>query len=194
MARLPFSSTVCLIRVGLPQLGHTSITFEYESGASKSTMPPWIALTPPTDRPAFECRFRMFTPFTTICPLAGRVRRTCPCLPLSLPATTTTVSPGARSSQRRLGWGLLVNISEDLRREGHDLHEVLLAQFARHRTEDPGPSGVVLLSEHDRRVLVEADDRAVGPPVLLGDAHHHGLHDLALLDLTARLRGLDRGR
>src|SRR5207249_7538755 len=73
-------------------------------------MPPWIAFTPPTDRPAFECRLRMFTPFTTICPLAGRVRRTWPCFPLSLPATTTTVSPGARSSQRRLGWGLFVNI------------------------------------------------------------------------------------
>src|SRR5947208_2624554 len=107
-----------------------------------------MAFTPPTERPAFECRFRMFTPLTTIWPLAGRVRRTWPCLPLSLPAITTTVSPGARSSQRRVAGRLLVSIClQALGGEGHDLHEVALAQLARDRTEDPGPPRVVLRTE-----------------------------------------------
>src|SRR5205823_720339 len=40
---------------------------------------------------------------------------------------------------------------------------------------------------------VEADVGAIGPPVLLGDPHHDRAYDLALLDLAARLRGLDGG-
>src|SRR5581483_3789410 len=77
--------------------------------------------------------------------------------------------------------------SEHLGSETDDLHEVALAELAGDRTEDTSPARVVRLSEEHGRVLVEPDERAVGPLVLLGDAHDHGLHDLA-----ARLRRLDR--
>src|SRR5581483_6298910 len=66
------------------------------------------------------------------------------------------------------------------------------AELAGDRTEDTSPARVVRLRQEHGRVLVEPDERAVGPLVLLGDAHDHGLHDFALLDLAARLRRLDR--
>src|SRR6266567_856386 len=113
----------------------------------------------------------MLTPLTTILCLSGSVRRTSPVLPLSLPATTTTGSPGARSSQRRLGAGLFLSIwcLEDLRSQTDDLHEVTLAQLAGNGPEDARASWVVGLREQDRGVLVEADERTVGAPVLLVD-------------------------
>src|ERR1700716_679833 len=160
--------------------------------------PPWMALVPPADWPALAWRLATLTPRTTILPLCGSVRSTSPCLPLSLPAITTTVSPGARSSQRCLVFALFVSISflslENLRREGHDLHEVALAQLAGDRPEDPGAPRVVLRVDDDRRVLVELDQRPVRPAILLGGPHDHGAHDLALLHLAAGLGGLDGGR
>src|SRR6267143_480868 len=56
-------------------------------------------------------RFRRLTPLTTILCWSGRVRSTSPCLPLSLPATIITGSPGASSSQRRFGSGLFLSMS-----------------------------------------------------------------------------------
>src|SRR5438309_4270532 len=100
----------------------------------------------------------MLTPLTTILCWSGMVRRTSPCLPLSLPAMTITGSPGARSSQRRAAWTLFFSIAlEDLRGERDDLHEVALAQLSRDRPEDAGAARVVGLGEKDGRVLVEAD-------------------------------------
>src|SRR5579859_5799722 len=137
----------------------------------------------------------MLTPLTTILCLSGSVRRTSPCLPLSLPATTITGSPGARSSQRRLGCGLFLSTGlQDLRSERDDLHEVALTQLAGHRAEDARAAGVVGGGQQDRGVLVEADQRAVGALELFGHSHHDRLDDLALLDLAARLRRLDGGR
>src|SRR5437763_3964238 len=99
----------------------------------------------------------MFTPLTTIRCWSGMVRRTSPCLPLSLPAMTITGSPGARSSQRRFSAGLFFSmVLEDLRRERDDLHEVALAQLAGDRSEDAGAARVVGGGEEDGRVLVEA--------------------------------------
>src|SRR5260370_12092863 len=77
--------------------------------------------------------------------------------------------------------------------ETDDLHEVALAQLAGHGSEDARASGVVGLREQDGGVLVEADERTVGAAIFLVNPHHHGLDDLALLDLAARLRGLDGG-
>src|SRR5712692_1182045 len=156
-------------------------------------MPPCATLTPPRDWPAFVWRLRMLTPLTTILCLSGMVRSTSPCLPLSLPATAPTGSPGARSSQRRLGWGLFLSISglENLRGQADDLHEVALAQLAGDRPEDARASRVVGLSQQHRGVFVEPDERTVGAAVLLGDADDHGLDDLALLDLAAWLRRRD---
>src|SRR5689334_3927807 len=137
-ARAPDSSTVCLVRVGRPQLGQTSMTLEQSSGASKSTMPPCATCTPPRRCPALVWRLSRLTPLTTILCWSGRVRRTSPCLPLSLPAMTMTGSPAASSSQRRLDWVLFFSMSslQDLRRERDDLHEVALAELAGDRSED----------------------------------------------------------
>ena len=44
-----------------------------------------------------------------------------------------------------------------LRREGHDLHEVALAQLARDRAEDARAARLVLRCEQDSGVVVEAD-------------------------------------
>src|SRR5260370_39242096 len=101
-------------------------------------MPPWATATPPRRCPALVWRFSRLTPLTTILCLSGMVRSTSPCLPLSLPAMTITGSPGARSSQRRVGSCLFLSMCclEDLRGEGDDLHEVALAQLARDRAED----------------------------------------------------------
>src|ERR1700716_2201967 len=154
-------------------------------------MPPWMARLPPAERPALVCRFRMFTPRTTTLPSRGNVRSTSPCLPLSLPATTTTGSPGARSSLFSLGWGLFLSKLEHLRGQGHDLHEVPLAQLSGHRAEDARAPGIVLVVDDHGGDVVDADVRAIRPPVFLGHADHDRLHDLALFHLTARLRRLD---
>src|SRR5438128_9875495 len=142
-------------------------------------MPPCAALTPPRRSPALVWRFRMLTPLTTILCWSGMVRSTSPCLPLSLPAVTITGSPGARSSQRRLGCGLFLSIFlKDLRCERDDLHEVALAQLARDRPENAGAARIVGLGEEHHRVLVEADQRAIGPLVLLVDADDDRFHHL----------------
>src|SRR5947209_2665925 len=154
-------------------------------------MPPWMARLPPAERPALVCRFRMFTPRTTTLPTRGRVRSTSPCLPRSLPATTTTGSPGARSSLFSLGWGLFLSKLEHLRSQGHDLHEVPLAQLSGHRAEDPRAPGVVLIVDDHRGVVVEPDVRAIRPPVFLRHTNHDRLDDLTLFNLAARLRRLD---
>src|SRR5262245_40407444 len=158
-------------------------------------MPPCATCTPPRRCPALVWRLSRLTPLTTILCLSGMVRSTSPCLPLSLPAMTMTGSPGARSSQRVLGCGLFLSMCclKDLRGERDDLHEVALAQLAGDGPEDASPSRVVRLREQHGRVLVEADERAVRALVLLVDPDHDGLHHFALLDLTTRLGGLDRG-
>src|SRR5215472_1195381 len=158
-------------------------------------MPPCATCTPPRRWPAFVWRLSRFTPLTTILCWSGNVRRTSPCLPLSLPAMTITGSPGASSSQRRLvDCGLFFSMcSEDLRGERDDLHEVALAELTRDRTEDTSPARVVGLGEKHGGVLVEADQRTVRPLVLLVDPHDDRLDDLAFLDLAARLSGFHGG-
>src|SRR5881392_2493035 len=158
-------------------------------------MPPCATRTPPRVWPALVWRLSRLTPLTTILCWSGRVRRTSPCLPLSLPAVTITGSPGARSSQRRLGSGLFFSIGfrlQDLRGERDDLHEVALAQLARDGPEDAGAARVVGCGEKHGRVLVEADQGPVRALVFLVYPHHDRLNHLTLLDLAARLGGLDR--
>src|SRR5215470_20110772 len=82
---------------------------------------------------------------------------------------------------------------ENLRREGDDLHEVAVAQLARHRAEDARPARVVLGVDDHRGVLVEGDVGAVLAPELLLRAHDDGLDDLALLDGALRVGLLDGG-
>src|SRR3954447_21475679 len=106
-----------------------------------------------------------------------------PPLPFAGPAITWTVSPFL---MRSLG------ISEHLRGQRDDLHELLVAQLAAHRAEDAGAARVTVVAEDDRRVLVEADVGAVRTPALLHRAHDDRLDDVALLDVPAGDRVLDR--
>src|SRR3954463_5197969 len=66
------------------------------------------------------------------------------------------------------------------------------AQFARYRPEDAGANRLHLRVDQHRGVAVEADHRAVRALDVLADPHHHGLHDLNLLDAAARDRLLHR--
>src|SRR5207245_10277624 len=120
----------------------------------------------------------MLTPLTTILCWSGSVRKTSPCLPLSLPATTITGSPGASSSQRRFGSDLFLSMCwlQDLRGERDDLHEVALAQLTRDGPEDVGAARVVGRRTEDGRVLVAADQRAVPSRAFRVYPHHDVLH------------------
>src|SRR5690606_25177073 len=78
---------------------------------------------------------------------------------------------------------------QHFRSQGHDPHKIPLPQFPGHRPEDARPARVALLVDDDGSVLIKPDRGAVGPPHRLGGAHHHRLHDVALLDHAAG-RGL----
>src|SRR3954469_24917990 len=84
-------------------------------------------------------------------------------------------------------------ISEHLRSQRNDLHELLVAQLAADRPEDAGPTRVAVAPQDDGRVLVEADVRAVGAAALLDGADDDRLDDVALLDVAAGDRVLDGG-
>src|SRR3954470_18157844 len=88
---------------------------------------------------------------------------------------------------------LMRAISENLRGQGDDLHEVALAQFAGHRPEDARAARVVLGVDDHRGVLVEGDVGAVLAAELLLRAHDDGLDHLALADGPLRVGGLDGG-
>src|SRR3954447_22672757 len=107
-----------------------------------------------------------------------------PCLPRSLPLRMWTRSPFLIL--------MVCATSEHLRRQRDDLHEVLLAQLARDRTEDPGASRVALVVDDHSGVLVERDGRAIFAAVRLLRAHDDRLDDLALLDRALRGGELDR--
>src|SRR5436189_6444699 len=107
-----------------------------------------------------------------------------PCLPRSLPLRMWTRSPFLIL--------MVCATSEHLRRQRDDLHEVLLAQLARDRSEDPGAARVALVVDDHCGVLVEGDRGAVVPAERLLRADDHRLHDLALLDRPLRRRLLDR--
>src|SRR5215471_4852397 len=125
----------------------------------------------------------MFRPSTYTRALAGSTRCTKPVLPRSLPPMTTTSSP----------LRILRAMLENLRREGDDLHEVAVAQLARHRAEDARPARVVLGVDDHGGVLVEADVGAVVAAEALARAHDDRGDDLALLDRPLRV-GLFHGR
>src|SRR3954468_4568864 len=174
-------------RVGSFDFGSSSITFEMWIG------PSWC-VTPPTS-PA-RCASRivrgrwwrvvMLRPSTNTRLFLGSTALTVPVLPLSLPVITLTVSP--LRIFKRCAIAL-----EDLRGQGDDLHEVAVAQLARHRAEDARAARVVGGVDDHGRVLVEGDVGAVLAAELLLGPHDHGRHDLALLDVAVRDRLLDRG-
>src|SRR5262245_6797389 len=101
--------------------------------------------------------------------LSATTRRTLPVLPRSRPAMTITVSFFLMRAR--------MASSQHLGRQRQDLHERLGAQFARHRPEDTRADRLALIVDQHRRVAVELDVRAVGPPDFLGGADDDGLHD-----------------
>src|SRR5687768_11434514 len=113
----------------------------------------------------------MLTPSTTMRPVLRDTRITFPSLPLSSPRTTRTVSPletcsGVRSALsawrlRLTGFGrsvlryLSTRMLQDLRRQRDDLHVALLAELARHGTEDARRARLAVVVDDDDGVLVE---------------------------------------
>src|SRR3954449_988076 len=125
----------------------------------------------------------MFMPSTKRRFFFGSTWRTVPVFPLSLPVITLTVSPF---------FTFIDMVSQHLRGERDDPHEVAVAQLARHRSEDARATRAAGGVDDHGGVLVEGDVGAVLAPELLLRAHDHGGHDLALLDVAVRDRLLDR--
>src|SRR5688572_7930832 len=159
-------------------------------------------------RRALRCFFTMLMPSTVSRPVFVNTRRTFPSLPLSSPRITRTVSPrdtgiDTRSAFRACRFALAtfgrealryfrIRMSDHLGRERHDLHVLLVAQLARHRTEDTRRSWLALLVDDHDGVLVEPDVAAVLPARLLDRAHHHRARDVRLLHRPVGQRVLDR--
>src|SRR5580765_4435419 len=70
--------------------------------------------------------------------------------------------------------------SENLRGQGDDLHEPPRPEFAGHRPEDAGSDRLALVGDQHRRVAVETNSAAVGPPDLLGGTYDNGAMHIAL--------------
>src|SRR6056297_1239604 len=117
-----------------------------------------------------------FTPSTMALPSVGMTRVISPSLPLSLPASTTTLSPF-------LG---LAAILQHLRCERDDLHEVLRAQLTNHRPEDTGADRLVVVVQNDGGVAVKSDGGAIFATHFFCGTHDDGLADIALFHATAR--------
>src|SRR3954449_9338806 len=141
--RRPSSRRTIPTRVGLWSLGSAIATLEMWIGPSFSMTPTGAFGRPGVGR---WWRLTTFRPSTKTFWCLTSTRRTRPVLPLSLPASTTTVS----SVLMRNGCGM----SEHLRGEGDDLHVAAVAQLAGHRPEDPGAARVAALVDDDRGVLV----------------------------------------
>src|SRR4051794_6511299 len=158
------------------------ITFDTWIGASVVTMPPVVPARPPW-LTTLVCFLTRLTPSTITRWSSRRTWMTLPSAPLSLPAMTRTVSP----------FLMFTLISEHLRSQRNDLHELLLAQLTTHGAEDAGAAGLPVGLEDHGGVLVEADVGAVLTTALLHGPHDHGLDDVALLDVAAGDRVLDGG-
>src|SRR5690348_10974628 len=120
---------------------------------------------------------------------AGNTRRTSPVLPLSRPATTTTLSPFLIFS-----FGMLRSVrrSQHLRCQRHNFHKPARPQFAGHRTKDARPDRLPLIGNQHRSVTVEPDRAAVSAAYFLCGAYNHRAMHVTLLDPAAWYRLLDR--
>src|SRR5690554_433959 len=179
----PSRSTVSVripTRVPFLVSGSTTMTLLAWIGASMVSIPPVRA--PRPDWPTLVWRFMRCTPSTTTRSRSTSTSSTRPCLPLSRPAMTTTRSPF-----------LIRAMSDHLRSEGDDAHELLVAQLAAHGAEDAGSARLAVTLEDDRGVLVESDVGPVLAAALLRGAHDDRLDDVALLDVATGDGVLDGG-
>src|SRR4051812_24897086 len=172
-------------------LPSTSITLDTWIGASVVMMPPVVPARPP-DWTTLVCRLTRLTPSTITRWSSRNTAMTLPSAPLSEPAITLTVSPFLMF---KLGffllWSLFWAMSQHLRCQRDDLHELLVAQLAAHGAEDAGAARLAVLAEDHRGVLVEADVGPVAPAPRLHGAHDDRLDDVTLLDVAAGDRVLD---
>src|SRR5690606_32165546 len=173
--RRPSSRILVPMRSPLPEAGLKCITFEASIGASRSITPPgWLAW-------GFGLVWRLIMLTLATTTFSPSTRTTSPCLPLSLPAVTTTRSPFLmRFMSVSSSSG-----SEHFGCERDDLHELLGAQLAGNGPEDAGADRLLLVVEQHGGVAVEADQRTVGATNALAGAHHDRVVDLALLDLAS---------
>ena len=74
----------------------------------------------------------------------------------------------------------------DFRGERNDLHELLVAQFASHGTENTSAARVQFLINDNNGVAVEAKIRTVAAMNGLAGAHDDGIHDFALFHSAIR--------
>src|SRR5215212_8291319 len=178
--RTPFSRLMPT-RVALP-LPSSSMTFEMWIGPGwwvTPSLPCWVSRM----LRARRWRVVMFTPSTNSRFFFGSTVSTRPVLPLSLPEMTFTSSPLRILSPA---------MSEHLRSQRDDLHEVAVAQLARDGAEHARAARVVRGVDDHGGVLVERDVGAVVAAELLLRAHDDRRHDLALLHVPVRDRLLDR--
>src|SRR5688572_32149549 len=113
------------------------------------------------------------------------MRMTFPSFPLSSPRITFTVSPFETWSLSRLAFSACRALSrflavflyfrtltlQNLRGKRDDLHVLLLAELARHGTEDARRAGLARFIYDDDGILVEPDVRAILAASLLRGAH-----------------------
>src|ERR1700710_9000 len=111
-------------------LPSTTITWEMVMGASAVTMPPVLPARPPWFT-TLVCFLTRLMPSTITRCSSRSTWMTLPSAPLSLPAITLTVSP----------FLMRTLMSEHLRCQRDDLHELLLAQLAAHGAEDARSTG-----------------------------------------------------
>src|SRR3954453_17731589 len=134
---------------------------------------------------------------TRIFPSFGKTRSTRPCLPLSRPVMTLTVSfllmstlcvsifsrfssAGLKpDSKIRPFFGTAEAVPfplQNLWSQGNDLQKLFLAQLAGHGTEDARSDRLARLIDKHGGVLVEADVRPVPAAGLFRGAHEDALH------------------
>src|SRR5258708_27015325 len=175
------------MRTGRLQDEQTTMTFESAMRLSCSAIPPLTR-----GGLAFTCLRTIMTCSTKSLLASGNTRRTRPCLPLSLPAITLTVSLRRISIFLRsviasvfailfltfVAELLSTELSflQNFRLQGHNLQELLVSQFAGHGTEDACPNRLAGVVDEYGSVGVETDVSAIAAAMLCPGAYDVGLH------------------
>src|ERR1700677_3210023 len=163
----------------------------------------------------FMCFLTIITPSTRTRFFSAMTRRTRPCLPLSLPAMTATLSlrlililvaaitlsyprqsvvPRSRTpvSGLRHAWCAAGKL-DDLGCERDDFEELLLAELAGYRTENAGADRLVGVVDDHSGVLIETNVGAVPAAIFLPCPDDNGLYNFTFFDGTIGRGFLDRG-
>jgi hypothetical protein len=77
-------------------------------------------------------------------------------------------------------------VLEHFGREGNNFHELFFAELTSDRSKDPGAAWVVVLVDHDDRVGIEAENRAIRATDRISCANNHRLNDASFLDRSGR--------